>query len=271
MKKRIFILITIAAAGAGSLPAPNCPSCNGVFGMVGVAFGQTLRLGVAAPPGLSCSALLGFVDQHGLPVGPPVKTVLLGSGQAAFLDLNANAVLAAFGSRLEVRPVVNPLVAPVLSFCQSTAEVFDSFLRIGQVSLPSGPPIIPVGPPIAPLGVMGLTRTQTVRLSIVNMAMPVGPPTAPCAVQLGILDTNGVPIGPPVKSAILNSGEALSFDVAGESVVAALFTRVEVQPAFSAASIPGVAGCAGVAASAEAFDILTGRTWTRLMPPGANQ
>jgi hypothetical protein len=266
MKRRISALVWLAIAGAGSLPAGTCMGCPGVFGMIGVALGQTLRLGVAAPPGVTCSASLGFVDQHGLPVGPPTKTVTLGSGQTAFLDLNANTVLSAFGSRLEVRPVVTPLAGPVPSFCQSTAEVFDNLSRIGQVLLPIGPPQLPIGPPNVPLGVMGLTRAQVVRLSVANPALPIGPPSTPCAVQLGFLDTNGLPIGPPVKSAVLNRGEASSLDLTGESVVGNFFTRVEVQPAISVASIPGVAACAGVAASAEGFDAFSGRTWTRLMP-----
>jgi hypothetical protein len=271
MQKRVFVMIILAAAGAASLPAPNCPPCNGVFGMIGVAAGQTLRLGVAAPPGLTCSATLGFVDQHGLPIGPPTKTALVTSGQATFLDFNANTSPSAFGSRLEIRPVVTPLAGLVPSLCQSTAEVFDNLSRIGQVVIPSGPPQLPIGPPNAPLGVMGLTRAQVVRLSVVNPALPVGPPTAPCAVQLGFLDTNGNPIGPPVKSAVLNPGEATSLDLAGDSMVGAFFTRGEVQPAVGVASVPGVAACGGVAAAADAFDTLTGRTWTRLAPQGPIQ
>jgi hypothetical protein len=250
-----------------------CRSCNGVFGMIGVVASQTLRLRVGAPSGMTCSASLGFVDQHGTPVGPAQKSVLLNSGQSALLDLNANTLSPALGSRLDVRPVVTPLPGPVASFCQSTAEVFDTVFGIDQVLIPAAPLNVPIGTPNWPLGFMGLTRSQVLRLSVANAMMPNGTPNGPCAVQLSFLDTNGQPIGPPGKNAILNPGEAASLDLAGDSVVGAFFMRMEVQPAVSADSIPGVAGvaaCAGGATSAEAFDALTGRTETRLMPQGQN-
>lgn len=264
--RRTFILAVVAALTASRLPAPDCSTCGSSFGMIGVALGQTLRVNVVAVLGSPCSAMLGFVDRNGLPIGPPNKSVNLAAGQAAFLDLNANTLLAAFGQRAEVRPVAAPQPGPVPSLCSATAEVFDNFLGLSQVMVPNGPPQIPSGPPN--FGMMGLTRGQAVRLSVVSVQIPSGPPQGPCIAELGFLGSNGLPIGPPNKTVTLNAGESASLDLAGAGLVSGFGARAEVQPFVNVTSAPGALSCSSYQTAAEAFDTLTGRTWTRLIPVG---
>jgi hypothetical protein len=102
-----------------------------VFGLQGVAWGQVLRLNVVAwPPGpiggVVCVARLSFVDKLGNAAGPAPKMVNLSSGHADFLDVAGASLVAHFGQRAELRPVVTMLPgAP--SVCAATAEVYDQF------------------------------------------------------------------------------------------------------------------------------------------------
>jgi len=87
------------------------------FGLVGLAFNQTLRITVVAP-----------ATQPGFPPSPCAAALCFSS-------------FGVFGQRAEVRPVVTLLpnsVAP--NACQVSAEVFDTFAgRTWIYAIPPGP------------------------------------------------------------------------------------------------------------------------------------
>jgi hypothetical protein len=136
------------------------------FGHYGVGLGQIAHLvvgPVAVPPGVPVEANLALVDINGTNLVPPL-TVTLTAGQTAALDFNADALIKAFGQRVEVRPVITPILTtlgntvdlapetptfqglltspatavpgtkglPLASACPATAEVFDH--RTGRPS-----------------------------------------------------------------------------------------------------------------------------------------
>ncbi len=113
----------------GAIAWPPLPS----FPLQGVAWGQVLRLNVVAwPPepvrGVMCIAQLSFVDKLGHPAGPAPKMVNLGTGHADFLDVAGTSLVAHFGQRAELRPVITILPgAAAPSACVATAEVYDQF------------------------------------------------------------------------------------------------------------------------------------------------
>jgi len=134
----LSILLSVLALAA--LPAW---AANPQFGMVGLAASQTLRLNVVAFPPDPCNAQIGFLNSNGaVPQPQPGKTVTLGPGEAAFLDLSAVALGVQFGQRAELQPVVTLLAAPNgFSACQASAEVFDSFSgRTWAILLPNPEP-----------------------------------------------------------------------------------------------------------------------------------
>ena len=112
-------LVAVIVWGSGVRafnPQPEPPG----FGMVGISFGQTLRLNVVNtggvlsgfPPG-PCKVQLGFLDENGRyvrkaggrdGVGEPVrKAGRLESGQSMSLDLRADDVSMDRDGRVEVR------------------------------------------------------------------------------------------------------------------------------------------------------------------------
>ena len=112
----------------GAIAYPPQP----VFGLQGVAWGQVLRLNVVAfPPvpirGVVCVAQLSFVDKLGNAAGPTPKMVNLSSGHADFLDVVGASLVAHFGQRAELRPVITMLPSAAPSACVATAEVYDQF------------------------------------------------------------------------------------------------------------------------------------------------
>jgi hypothetical protein len=106
-----------------------------IFPLQGVAWGQVLRLNLVAypphpiTPSVSCSAQLSFVDKNGNLAGPAPKLVNLSLGQADFLDVAGARLVAQFGQRAELRPVVTIVTtgAAAPAVCAATAEVYDQF------------------------------------------------------------------------------------------------------------------------------------------------
>jgi hypothetical protein len=105
-----------------------------IFPLQGVAWGQVLRLNLVAfvpdPVNPSpCIAQLSFVDKLGHPAGPAPKMVNLSLGQADFLDVAGARLVAQFGQRAELRPVVTIVTtgAAAPAVCAATAEVYDQF------------------------------------------------------------------------------------------------------------------------------------------------
>ena len=122
-----FSLVLAPGATVTANPAP-------IFPLQGVAWGQVLRLNLVAfvpqpVRGVLCIAQLSFVDKLGNPAGPAPKMVNLSLGQADFLDVAGARLVAQFGQRAELRPVVTIVTtgAAAPAVCAATAEVYDQF------------------------------------------------------------------------------------------------------------------------------------------------
>jgi hypothetical protein len=146
-------LMALAAAGAWQIrrahAMPTAVEDQASFGMVGITFGQTVRLNIVnlvqpsdttLPPGV-CRVVLSFRDVNGRPFtdanGQVVRReVSLQSGEAAFLDLNGDLFAPPSTNgvgRLQMRPfarVVSEPRSPAGNFppdpCRATMEVFDN-------------------------------------------------------------------------------------------------------------------------------------------------
>lgn len=221
------------------------------FAMVGIAWGQTLRLNAVAYPPSPCDVQLSFADIAGNPIGSS-STLTLVPGQGAFLDLNANLLIRP-GQRVEVRPVLTPIPGGVVAGCGASAEVYDNFFGITQVIAPGLPASI--GPEPHTFGLLGLTLFETLRLNVVAY------PPSPCVAQLSFVDINGNPIGTTI-SVNLSNGEAASLDLNGNSLVMRFGQRAEVQPVVTLNPLVASA----CQASAEIVDQFSGRTLAYTMP-----
>src|ERR1035437_10357448 len=120
-----FSLVLAPGATVTVVPDP-------VFPLQGVAWGQVLRLNlVAVVPepirGVLCIAQLSFVDKLGNLAGPAPKMVNLSLGQADLLDVAGARLVAQFGQRAELRPVVTIVTTGAPTVCAATAEVYDQF------------------------------------------------------------------------------------------------------------------------------------------------
>jgi hypothetical protein len=93
-------------------------------------------------------AQLSFVDKSGNPAGPAPKTVNLSPGHADFLDVAGANLVARFGERAELRPVVAIVPsAAAPSVCSATAEVYDQFSGRTWAWADPGPVNAPVPTP----------------------------------------------------------------------------------------------------------------------------
>jgi len=115
----------------GTVGFPPAP----VFGMVGVTSVETVRLNVVAFPPSPCAGTLSFVNNDGTPVGGTLN-VQLSDGQAAFLDLPGNAVVAKAGQRAVVHPVVSVTSSDA---CIASAEVYLNSTEATAVFFPPNP------------------------------------------------------------------------------------------------------------------------------------
>ena len=121
----------------GAIAWPSDP----IFGLMGLAWGQVLRLNIVAfPPNPLCVAQLSFVDKSGNPAGPAPKMVTLSSGHADFLDVAGASLVPHFGQRAELRAVVTIIPsAAAPPACVATAEVYDQFSGRTWALLDPGP------------------------------------------------------------------------------------------------------------------------------------
>jgi hypothetical protein len=93
-------------------PGPvQLPGETGTFPLMGVAFGQVMRLtavakdpGPVSDPAGACVVRLGFVDRNGVQPGP-VQSLTLDPGEGGFLDIAAAGIVTRFGQRALIRPV----------------------------------------------------------------------------------------------------------------------------------------------------------------------
>jgi hypothetical protein len=271
---RLPALALLAALPVFSQAQPSSTE----FGMLGLARGQTMLLSVVAFPTGPCFAQIGFQNTSGgnypvgppnapinpgFPVGPPdapinpgLPTVVLGPGQGAFVDLNGNMVVAQFGQRVEVHPVVvvvqplTPGVAP--SACRALVEILDSFSGFSLLLAPGR--AVPSG--AADFGLQGVAFAQVVRLNILAGA-------GGCAAMLGFRDKNGVPSGPADKPVTLSAGQSDFLDLVGSSLVSGFGQRAEVRPVVT--MTPGATGGgSSCRATVEVWDVFSGRTWAAI-------
>jgi hypothetical protein len=116
-------VLTVGVAVLGRLAERHahafgaCNHCrNMIFGMVGIAPGQTARLNIFIPDGAPNMVSLSFVDSNGAQLIDPVSAqpaqtnLILSSGPAASLDLaypsgSASGPFAS-GGRVEIRALV---------------------------------------------------------------------------------------------------------------------------------------------------------------------
>ena len=130
----------------------SLPGNPATFSLMGVAFGETLRLNAVAvnpgpinspaaadvPPG-PCVVTLGFVDASGTQVQPGPVQITLNPGEGRFLDLPAVQLVHRLGQRALVRPVVAVESLPGAEACAgvaSAAELFDLFGRTQALQNP---------------------------------------------------------------------------------------------------------------------------------------
>jgi hypothetical protein len=120
-------------------PGPNnLPGNEGLFPLMGVAFGQVLRFTAVADaePQISpsggtitpgpCGVALGFVDINGTP-HPPSPNLTMNPGQGGYVDFVASSTVTQLGQRVLLRPVLTVESVPGADPClgvQSSAEIF---------------------------------------------------------------------------------------------------------------------------------------------------
>jgi hypothetical protein len=227
-----------------------------VFGMIGVAAGQTLQLNVVAFPPTPCAATLEFVDANGTAVGPAPRPVALRLGEAASLSVSSQALGVPVGRRVQVRPVVTPDPLVGGGGCVASAELVDQASRFTTVFVEAGSPVLTPPGPADRFGMIGLAPFQTLRLSVVAY------PPNPCAATLGFADATGAAVGPSERVG-LEPGFATSLDLPRQAIPPGPADRAEVRPVVTLDPLtPG-----NCVATAESFDVFTGRTWA-FIPPG---
>jgi hypothetical protein len=124
--------VIVAASGAAHAVSPQ-PEPPKLFGMVGLARGQTMRLNavnVTGGPGDLPRSLtrvvLGFIDDQGHRLGEPVRAVLE-PGASTFAELSFDRLPAGVEAHRTVRPFAlsDREEALPLDPCRVTLEVID--------------------------------------------------------------------------------------------------------------------------------------------------
>jgi len=209
------------------------------FPLIGITRAQTLQINLVAWPPDPCTAQLGFQDINGNSLMAPT-TVTLSPGQTTTLAINGNTLTSTFGQRVEVLPMVIPIVSQSTTFvptgqCVATAEVFDNVFGITTVAIPGA-----VGyAPVQRFGLVGVTLLQTARIKVVAY------PPDPCIGQLSFLTSNGTQVGNTLSVQLL-PGQAALLDLPGSALVTKLGQRAEVQPVLVAPNSPSCVASAEV-------------------------
>ena len=190
------------------------PATN--FPMIGVTRAQTLQIHVTAYPPNPCSAMLGFQNSSGSPVGT-TKSVTLQPGESASLVLKGSAVTDVNDELVEVLPTIN--VNSGEPNCIASVEVFTTSSGVTNV-LVGGAVGYPPSPAFSELGVR---LTQTIRLNAVAY------PPNPCAGTLSFVNSDGQVVGNTLTVS-LSPGEATYLDLPGNTLVTKAGQRGDVQP-----------------------------------------
>jgi hypothetical protein len=186
----------------------------------------------------------------------------LAPGQAAFVQFDFDRVLAQFGQRLQLRPVVVPLYEGSALGCIASAEMIDQFSgRTAAYAAQQPPPIGEHPPPVPDFGMVGGALLQIIRLNLV--AWPPGPVRS-CNATLGFAAADGSALGRS-SSVDLAPGQAAHLDLPMSGYNLRLGERVQIRPTLQEAAPGSAAGCV---ATVEVFDVASGRTTTFVLPTG---
>ena len=261
----LTVLIVLGLSNAAKAQATN-------FTMIGLINGQTLKLNIVAwPPNPTyppspCTALLGFQDSSGVPVGT-TKKVSLAIGESDSLSVSLSA-----GGDVAIRPELLPRVVsagtePLSATCVASAEVIDTASGVTTVGVPGAKyppnPTLP-GNPI--FGMLDVTTTQVARLNVMAWPPQPGFPPVPCIAQISFVDMNGNAIvGYPPIPIKLTPGQATFIDLPGSAITTAGPIHPIVTPAKGTVTACG--------ASVEVYDGTTFATivyWppAPVYPPG---
>jgi hypothetical protein len=240
-----------------------------VAGIIGIIKGQTARLNLVnvgdsniIPPG-PCRGTLSFLDDAGNLL--TATDISLEIGQAAFADLNADAV--SFRGRLQLRGVVrfsavDPALANPCANTRLTLEIFDN-RNFETTALAPEPHLQEPPEPERNRGMVGITQGQVLQLNVINLADGSVTPQ-PCVANLSFKDANGRDLADPVVLSLDTSGGSGSADLASNGIIINDKSgRIEIrgQVTFTPQRDPTAPNpCANVQASMEVFNAKTGQT-----------
>ncbi|MGF6660888.1 hypothetical protein QF000_002533 [Paraburkholderia atlantica] len=238
-----FIRIAVCAIAFGSPVSAFADFDAAIFGTAGMVNGEAARISVtniadAAPPSNKpCRAELSFVDAAGNTLVnadalPYLSQVTLAAGTSATLTFPAPGNATGPANRITFRPVVRQLTsgngigATPGCLLAATHEIFSTTSGVTLVAQPQDPflpqdPMSPQDPlspqdPIRPLGPIGITPTQVLRFSAVNVSAKIQPPK-PCQVELSLVGPDGQTLRgsgnlPAVSQVTLLPGVSASLD-----------------------------------------------------------
>jgi len=217
--------------------------------VIGGAWGQSVRVVVAADASSSCSALVKIVSKDLLPAAE--KSFDLRPGQMGFVDVNLNRLADRFRKRVELLPAVQVRSGR----CTAAAEVIENLTGRTMAYQP-GLLLPAAGGPLTPVGV---AVSQFVRLGAARGFDPQPDPPK-CAATLAFADSNGNPVG-PAKPINLTAGSFEVVDLDPGLLLPASgdpHERRYVQPKLL---LPAAGGdTRGCALSVQVYDRVTG--WT---------
>jgi hypothetical protein len=246
----------LSLAGAVSAHAAT----RQVLAPVGGAYGQTVRLTVAASAGARCALSAGLL----LPAQPaPVEAreLDLAPGQIGVVDVSVTRLLGRPGRRVELLPYVEPRAGS----CLVSTEVFEQVTgRTMALSKAVIAGFDPQPDPPADFGLLlpatGAVPGQIVRLGVARGFDPQPEPPAHCTAILAFADARGATVGRTL-AIDLGEGEAATLDLDPSLLLPATpgARRAIVQPRLL---LPAAGGgsTSGCVASLQLVDTLTG--WT---------
>jgi WD40-like Beta Propeller Repeat len=236
----VAALAVVAAAGGPGVGAQDeeGPS-RFAFGTVGITRTQTARVSVVATglpsnPSEPCRVTVEFLDATGQPIGGragggTAQVLTLDPGITASADVSGVEALAGIQeNRAQILPAVQVPPGPC-----ADAELMASLEVIGADENTEvfwqAPPLGDLATGPGSFGPVGITRTQTARLSLVALAHPSGP----CVATVRFLDEVGQPIGGPEGAVLtLEEPNVVAFtDLTGvEALPGGKTARTEVLP-----------------------------------------
>jgi hypothetical protein len=213
-----------------------------------------------------------FSDVFGNPLNS-MEDVSLGSGEATFLDLNADR--QSFRGRLSLKSMVrfaphDPALSDPCANTHLTLEIFNNKTLETKVFAPE-PHLGDPPEPEKHFGMFGLTSNQNVELNVMNLGDGSVTPD-PCVASLAFIDSNGRELLQPVNVSLNPGG---GFGLAELSNHAIIINdkvgRVEIrgEVRFAPLRDPSAPNpCTMVKASLEVIDARTGQTDVFIGDPG---